>query len=65
MKGISDKLFIENCLPQIDQKELLLIEGGTFGHDVGVALRFGWKYITEGHYGAVGDYVVNKAKCGC
>ena len=65
MKSSENNSSLENLLPGLDQSELLLIEGGTFGYDVGIALRFGWKALTEGYVGAVTDYAANKVQCDC
>ena len=41
------------------------MSGGTFGHDVGVALRFAYIQTTQGYAAAVADYAYNSVMCGC
>ena len=41
------------------------MSGGSFGHDMGVAIRFAYIQATEGYAAAVADYAYNSVMCGC
>ena len=48
---------------QLNKKELLEVKAGSFGGNVGAAIRFGWINMTSGYASAVADYAMNAVKC--
>ncbi|MCF2444699.1 hypothetical protein L0657_12085 [Dyadobacter sp. CY345] len=65
MKDSVQNSSVDNAILEMDLSELLLIEGGTFGYDVGMLFRFAHLVVTQGAQSALSDYAMAKAKCGC
>ncbi len=59
-----------DSITELNQIEILIIEGGSFARDLGKSIRFmcifgSYGGSPTGYLKASFDYAMNEAKCGC